>query len=806
MGDSPITNTIKNVAGYGVGTLAALDTIKGGGLGSYLMNRQRLMADPGFRSTLAGSPFAAGVFGVSGATGPAPAAPTYPAAATGGVAQPGDMIGAPAGDQVAPPGAAAFAPLPTPTAQNVPGYIPGTPRAWMPNLPPYDPEEGIKQQALASQQIAAGSPNPLQAGIAKMQMGIMPTGMETNAVIQQGKQIQRDAGLGSTVGVKLPGMTVQIGSPYNIAPLGEEEFATPEQARAAAAAHGPGWSIGPTVHGGWRPIPPPTNEQMMPPAPGTGAPLPGGATGPVLQGGGAVRGGPTASVTIPNRTNNPGNIKDGAFAAAQPGYIGPGPAATDGGRFAVFDSPAAGGAAMTNLLGAPSYQGLTVNQAANRWSNGGYGGEVGAAAGIHPDRPMSSLSDAERAQLASSMARREGFTGALPSAPPPPAPPPPPPPAPAERGTAYAAEPPAGAKVMPTPAPAPVPTFDPGETVPHVVVPMGGGGVIGYPPAAPMAPGTIRATPYPVIRAPVVPAAAPAPGSPEAIAAGPPPMPPAGIYVDPSTKEPLKTISQTYQGGRTETYGAPDLGDFNTQLKARKAGIVDPRTASTESVANALAQDRALAVQTKLDDATIARTKRAMTEGESKEFKRLDALKTNLNNFLTTYGDPATRDQFVGWAGAPLADLQSKLHWTDAAAIDKFRTAVAPLTVENFADEKGKALPGMEDLAPVAPSIRDTPSQFNEHLQAFQDALDLKIFQDHLIRATPVDELTPGFVSAARDAYLRDRAAMRMAAIQPDVPPAAAPAAPPPDATPPPAAPAPEAPPPAAPWTPTWVH
>jgi hypothetical protein len=307
-----------------------------------------------------------------------------------------------------------------------------------------------------------------------------------------------------------------------------------------------------------------------------------------------------------------------AFAAAQPGYVGPGPAATDGGRFAVFDSPASGGAAMTTLLGSPHYQALTVDQAANRWSNGGYGGEVGGAVGIAPDRPMSSLSDAERAQLATSMARREGFTGNLPAAPPPPppAPAPPPPSPPAERGVAYAAAPPPGAKVMTTPAPAPVPTFDPAETVPHVVVPAGGGGgAIGYPPPAPTAPGTIRATPYPVIRAPVVPATAPAPGSIDVVAAGPPPMPPAGIYVDPSTKEPLKTISQTYQGGRTETYGAPDLGDYNTQVKARLAGIVDPRTASFDSLVNSLAQDRALHAQTEIDNATIARTKRAMTEG-----------------------------------------------------------------------------------------------------------------------------------------------------------------------------------------------
>src|SRR5262249_47639415 len=136
---------LKQAAGFGVGTLAALTTIKGGGLGPYLMNRQRLMSDPGFRASLAGSPFMSGVFGVTGAQGPAPAAPTWPAAGGGAVAQPSDFVGPPApAQQVAPPGQAAPGELPAPSALNVPGYMPGTPRQWMPNLPPYDPEAALK--------------------------------------------------------------------------------------------------------------------------------------------------------------------------------------------------------------------------------------------------------------------------------------------------------------------------------------------------------------------------------------------------------------------------------------------------------------------------------------------------------------------------------------------------------------------------------------------------------------------------------------------------------------------------------------
>src|SRR5262245_44481641 len=232
--DSPVFNTLKNVAGYGVGTLAALDTIKSGGLGSYLMNRQRLMSDPGFRASLAGSPFAAGVFGVSGDTGPAPAAPGLPAAG-GGVVQPANFVGPPApGQQVAPPGL------------NVPGYMPGTPRQWQPNLPPYDPEQALKQRGFAALQQAVAGPDLLPRGLAKTAAGIMPTMDETNAVLDRAADVQRAAGAGSTVVVDFPGMKVQQGSPYNLSAITAEEYRTYDQAAAAAAAKGPGWTVQPS--------------------------------------------------------------------------------------------------------------------------------------------------------------------------------------------------------------------------------------------------------------------------------------------------------------------------------------------------------------------------------------------------------------------------------------------------------------------------------------------------------------------------------------------------------------------------------
>jgi len=160
----------------------------------------------------------------------------------------------------------------------------------------------------------------------------------------------------------------------------------------------------PTGRGTFMLAPPPTEQQMKPaatppPVPAGGAPPP--MTPPPVPAGGAPQaprvvtpvvppqvttvtpttaGGPPP--TIATRTNNPGNIKDGPFARAQPGYVGQGPPATDGGSFAVFESPESGHAAMGQLLQRPGYQGLPVGQALERWSNGGYGANVAMQAGI----------------------------------------------------------------------------------------------------------------------------------------------------------------------------------------------------------------------------------------------------------------------------------------------------------------------------------------------------------------------------------------------------------------------------------------
>lgn len=63
------------------------------------------------------------------------------------------------------------------------------------------------------------------------------------------------------------------------------------------------------------------------------------------------------------RNNNPGNIEDGDYARSLPGYAG------SDGRFAIFDSPDAGGQAKTRLLGSYINRGFnTPASIINRWA------------------------------------------------------------------------------------------------------------------------------------------------------------------------------------------------------------------------------------------------------------------------------------------------------------------------------------------------------------------------------------------------------------------------------------------------------
>ena len=68
-----------------------------------------------------------------------------------------------------------------------------------------------------------------------------------------------------------------------------------------------------------------------------------------------------ATGSRPQRNNNPGDIEWGKFAAAHGAMEGDP-------RFAVFPDSTTGFAAMRALLQAPSYAGLTVAAALNKWA------------------------------------------------------------------------------------------------------------------------------------------------------------------------------------------------------------------------------------------------------------------------------------------------------------------------------------------------------------------------------------------------------------------------------------------------------
>jgi hypothetical protein len=101
----------------------------------------------------------------------------------------------------------------------------------------------------------------------------------------------------------------------------------------------------------------------------------GGGSGPIFRPGIGGMGG-----TRGNRNNNRGNIKFGEFAKSM------GATGQDERGFAVFPDQATGDAAHAALLKSPAYQGLTLDQFGNKYSEGNadWKRTVGAALGIGP--------------------------------------------------------------------------------------------------------------------------------------------------------------------------------------------------------------------------------------------------------------------------------------------------------------------------------------------------------------------------------------------------------------------------------------
>lgn len=141
--------------------------------------------------------------------------------------------------------------------------------------------------------------------------------------------------------------------------------------------------------------------------------IPGEKPLPLLKGGVSTTpptsSAPTGKGTRADRNNNPGNIKDGAFARSQRGYIG------SDGTFAKFASAADGINAQLNLLRNYYSRGVdTVAEIVSKWAPPGenntaaYINKVAKMLGVNPTAHLgvSALPD-----LARVMAQVEGFHG-----------------------------------------------------------------------------------------------------------------------------------------------------------------------------------------------------------------------------------------------------------------------------------------------------------------------------------------------------------------------------------------------------------
>lgn len=104
--------------------------------------------------------------------------------------------------------------------------------------------------------------------------------------------------------------------------------------------------------------------------------------------------------TMSDRNNNPGNIKYAGQKGAKKG-----PAAPDGGFYAVFPTRQAGFDAMKSQLNRPSYKNLTVKDAIQKWTGGHpYHHDLGELEG----KKISELKPEELSTLMNTMTKGEG--------------------------------------------------------------------------------------------------------------------------------------------------------------------------------------------------------------------------------------------------------------------------------------------------------------------------------------------------------------------------------------------------------------
>lgn len=124
----------------------------------------------------------------------------------------------------------------------------------------------------------------------------------------------------------------------------------------------------------------------------------------------ASQGGMGSPGLVSNRLNNPGNVRDGAFAQSQPGYLG------QNNGFAIFSSPLMGQAAMEKNLASYGRQGINTPLAiASKWAPAGdgannpqnYASFVAGRLGIGVNDKIDLTNPAQRSALAVAMSQME---------------------------------------------------------------------------------------------------------------------------------------------------------------------------------------------------------------------------------------------------------------------------------------------------------------------------------------------------------------------------------------------------------------
>src|SRR5262252_2868345 len=874
MGDSPVFDTLKNVAGYGVGTLAALTTIKSGGLGNYLMNRQRMLQDPNFRASLEGSPFAAGVFGVSGSRGAAPALPQLPA--PGGVAPPSDALGPPAAGQPAaaagpwaggyvypgvggagPPAPGVQPQLPTPTAQNVPGYEPGTPRMWHPYLSPYAPKTALEEQGLATTEIGVTSPDPTQRAQFKMAGGIPLNAQEQDAAVRAAQRMQALGGPGTVVKLDIPGMTTNVGSPYNFSAVTSEEYPTYASAAAAAAARNanipagnPQWQVVPSGRGTFLLSQPATQQQVTPPAQPpnvqqAGAPP---ATPPAT----APRPPATPPARPPTPPPQPGPYAGGyAYPQTPPQQPAPPPAPPPPPPSSPFDRdaivphvelesaappPAAAPTpAAANVPIYPAPQGFVFHHSGGTTLAGlratlqdrGLGSEylMDRDGTIYaygaPGSPHMQPND-RWGGIAPGLSNRNALGMELVAR---------------DNNDVTPAQIASARNFIATNYPN-TPVYGHGEVNPgHKQADEGMAPVnaIRSDRAAPVqlaaaAPAEDRTIAFPsagfVDTGPTAPQLniPTVPQPPVVQSPTPPPLPPPRpaatgptVLTGPQNYPPGQQMPMTGETRRTaegeQTFRAPDASNADVRANLTWNGITNLDTANQQQVWNYWQTQRYLDRQKLTDTAEIQRTQKAMLEGGGPGYLALTTTRDNLNKFLTDFPDAATRSHYLGLLRHGGQEL--KQVWAADPAVARFNSDLALLGVPveggSWIGEK-LGLPSGSSLMPsertalksVLPSAWQEPATFEQNLQNYRDSIDSSIQLRDFLAGRTVGSTSSKDV----DAYLQnmndERKQRRLDSFQTTQPPSATPPTTTPPSTTPPTTTPPAASPPGAPaWSPT---